>query len=140
VLAKIALVPLLAVVFFVAAVVSLLPFGGVDALRGPTPLQASWWLIFPLQAVLVGAVTYVVARFAGRWLDDRSLPVIVVAAWLLELAIAFVRVLAPELMWADPIDYWAVMTAGPIQPAASIVGGLLGLRPQRAVVDHVPGP
>ena len=35
--------------------------------------------------------------------------------------------MVPDLAWADPIDYWAVMTGGPIQPAGAIIGGLIGL-------------
>jgi hypothetical protein len=127
VLLKIALVPVFVVLLALGAASSLLPFGGVEALRGPTTLQASWWLIFPLQALLVGIAAYFVARLAGNALDGQSLSVIVVIAWLLLLGIAFLRVIPPDLMWADPIDYWAVMTGGPIQPAGAIVGGLIGL-------------
>jgi hypothetical protein len=127
VLLKIALVPVFTVLLMLGAVVSLPPFGGVEALRGPTALQSWWWLAFPLQAVLVGAMAYVVARLAGAGLDGQSLSVIILVAWLLELGVAFTHVLPPDLMWADPIDYWAVMTGGPIQPAGAIIGGLLGL-------------
>ena len=131
-LLKIALVPLLTVLLVLGAAVSLLPFGGVDALRGPTALQAWWWLAFPLQALLVGGATYVVARLAGPRIDGESLSIIVVVAWLLELGLAFAGLLPADLAWAAPIDYWAVMTGGPIQPAGAIIGGLLGLRTQTA--------
>ena len=126
-LLKIALVPLLTVLLFVAAVIALLPFGGFDALHGATALQASWWLIYPLMALLAGLVAYVVARLVGHRVDAQSFAVIVVVAWLLELGIAFLGVLPADLAWADPIDYWAVMTGGPIQPAGAIIGGLIGL-------------
>lgn len=137
-LLKIALVPLFVVLFALGAVIALLPFGGAEALRGPTALQASWWLIFPLQGVLVGLAAYVVARLAGDRLDATSLAVIIVVAWLAELLIAFAGVLPPDLMWADPIDYWAVMTGGPIQPAAAIIGGMIGQGRARRGADVAP--
>jgi hypothetical protein len=127
VLLKVALVPAFVMLLALGAVIALLPFGGTEALRGPTTLQASWWLIFPLQGLLVGIAAYVVARLAGDRVDGQSLSVIVVVAWLVELGIAFAGVLPRDLMWADPIDYWAVMTGGPIQPAGAIIGGLTGL-------------
>ena len=129
-LLKIALVPVLTVLLMLGAVLSLLPFGGLDALRGPTALQSWWWVAFPLQAVLVGAATYLVVRFGAPRVDGESLSMIVVAAWLLELGVAFAGLVPTDFAWADPIDYWAVMTGGPIQPAGAIVGGLLGLRAQ----------
>lgn len=126
-LARIALVPIFTLLFMLAAVISLLPFGGFDALRGPTPLQAWWWLAFPLHALVAGVIAYLVVRLAGEHLDGQSLAVIIVTAWLLELGIAFAGVVPQEFAWADPIDYWAVMTGGPIQPAGAIIGGLIGL-------------
>lgn len=126
-LLKIALVPLMTLLLFLAAVIALLPFGGVEALRGPAALQASWWLIYPLMALLAGLAAYVVARLVGDRVDTQAFAVIVVIAWLLGLGVAFLNVLPPDIAWASPIDYWAVMSGGPIQPAGAIIGGLIGL-------------
>ncbi len=131
-LLKIALVPIFVVLLALGAVISLLPFGGAEALRGPTPLQAWWWLAYPLQAVVVGVIAYLVARLVGDRIGAESLSVIIVVAWLIQLGVAFAGLVPADLMWADPIDYWAVMTGGPIQPAGAIIGGLLGLRPRNA--------
>jgi hypothetical protein len=131
-LLRVALVPLLTVLLMVAAMLSFFVIGGTSALTGPAVLQASWPLIYLLQAVVVGLLGYAVGRVIGYRIDGSTLSAIIVAAWLGELVVLGLGLVPTELLWTDFVAKWSLLTGGPIQPAAAIAGALFGLGGVRA--------
>lgn len=129
-----ALVLALTVLLGLTAASSFYLVGGAAALRGPSVLQASWPVIYPLQSVLVGLVAWATVRVVRRWLPGarltaESVSVMVVVAWLAELLFVGSGILADDLSWTNGIAYWLMLTGGPIQPIAAIAGALIGLGP-----------
>jgi hypothetical protein len=108
--------------------VSWMVFGGTAAFRGPDRVLAeSWPAIYGSQALLAALVGLVLARTRGdlgRW----ELAMLIAGAWLGELAVLtlggtlLANELDPNVAWF----FWLMGTGGPIQPAAAVLGALIG--------------
>ncbi|MGH2402551.1 MAG: hypothetical protein ACRDE6_07540 [Candidatus Limnocylindria bacterium] len=116
-----------------AVAVSWFAFGRVDSysLEPAAMLTPSRLLVYGSQFLLVGALLFWQARGQLRGVSPAMLAVLVTAAWLGEGAVLTVigeplvaNELDPEIAWY----FWLVATAGPLQPAAAFIGGLLGQR------------
>jgi hypothetical protein len=127
-------VPFLTLGLGATVAVSWFVFGGSAAFRGPLPvLRDSWPVIYGAEAILAAAGTFWFARMASR-LSPTRLVAYVLAAWVGEGLVLlfggtlFAGELVPEVGWF----YWLIGTAGPVQPAAAALGGLVALRGRAA--------
>ena len=96
-----------------------------------TVLTPSRLAVYGSQFLLAGGFVHVVARRRLRGASLRALIAIVTAAWVGEgivLTVIGEPLVANELDPAIAWWYWLVATAGPLQPVAGVVGGLIGLR------------
>jgi hypothetical protein len=123
-------VPLLTLGLGVTVAVSWFGFGGRAAFQGPgRVLGESWPMIYSAEAIMAAVGTFTFAKLAGPLLPT-SLIAYVVAAWIGEWLVLliggqlFSGELVPEVSWY----YWLIGTAGPVQPVAAALGGLLALR------------
>lgn len=128
-LVRAALVVVVTIVLGLCAVVSMVAFGATHPSQVPAVLERSWLWIYVVQAVLAGLAMYVTARVAARRVDGASLAAMVVAAYVVQLAVLMTG-LMPHLGQRNAVAEWALLTGGPIQPVAAIIGALLGLRRQ----------
>ncbi|MDP8903793.1 MAG: hypothetical protein M3N29_00495 [Chloroflexota bacterium] len=133
-LLRVALVPLLTVLLGLCAAVSLFVFGAYDPTRVEAVLAESWFLVYVVQALLVGLVLYVAARLLGARIDGAGLSAVIVAAWIAELLVLAVGVFA-DVGQGNAVADWVLVTGGPIQPFAAITGALLGLGRQLTVAS-----
>jgi hypothetical protein len=123
-------VPLLTLGLGATVFASWFGFGGRAAFLGPErALGESWPMIYSAEAILAAAGTFMFARLAGPLLPTWLIAY-VVAAWIGEWLVLliggrfFSGELVPEVSWY----YWLIGTAGPVQPVAAALGGLLALR------------
>lgn len=109
--------------------------GGRLALLGPGVLWQSWPLIYGLVAVFSAAVLAVVGLVLRNRLTAKALGAVVLGAWFGQYLVLASGVLADEFTPLNAIFYWLLATGGPIQPAAAILGGWLGLRKGQPVTQ-----
>lgn len=95
---------------------------------GARVIFESWYVLYPLEAVIVGGLMFALGRLLFDRLDRASLVSIVLAAWIGELVVLGSGLIANELVGLTAVPIWLLATGGPIQPIAAIVGGLLGRR------------
>ena len=125
---------LLTLVLGTTVAMSWLIVGGTRAFQGPDRvLSESWPTIYGSQALLAGLALFLFARRQAWALRPQTLVILVVGAWLGELLALtaggqlLANELDPEVGWY----YWLMGTGGPIQPAAAVTGGIVGLRSRR---------
>lgn len=100
---------------------------GMDAWQGPgRVLERSWPAIYGSQALLAAIVGHRLSRHAVRWLAIIG---IISCAWLGELLALtlFGNLLANEIDPQVAYVFWWMGTGGPVQPAAAVLGGAIGL-------------
>lgn len=102
--------------------------GGPVALFGPGVIERAWPVIYPLQAVLVAVLLFVVARALRGRLAIAGLVLVIVGAWLGQWVVLASGVLDGEVNPGIATYYWVLATGGPLQPIAAAAGGVIGLR------------
>lgn len=102
--------------------------GGNPYVSGPAGVRESWYLIYPLVALLAAAVGYGLGLALRQRLGLGGLLVVIAGAWLGQYMVLASGILADELNPRIAVDYWLLATAGPLQPASALLGGWLGLR------------
>lgn len=122
----------LALVVGVSTAVAFYLVGGPLALRGTYVLAREWPLIYAVEALMVGAVGFLVGT-ASTWRPPpRTIALVIVAAWIGEYIVVASGLLANELaFWYSPLNgvaVWIAATAGPLQPIAVLVGVAVGRR------------
>lgn len=124
---RLAVSAVLAVLLGVLTAISFYVVGGRLALQGPYVLERMWFVIYPVEAVVVGVVMVVVGWMLRGHASPLSLIAVVLAAWIGELVILGSGLIANELVGFVAVYYWLLATGGPLQPIAAIIGGLFGL-------------
>ena len=123
-------IAVLTLILGMTVAVSWFVVGGSAAYRGPMPvLRESWLPLFGLESLLAAGVAFAFVS----WTRERSwrrLITLIVGAWLGQLVVLtvagtiFANELVPTVAWF----YWLIGTGGPVQPIASILGGLVAIR------------
>jgi hypothetical protein len=106
---------------------SWLLFGGGAAFQGPHRVLArAWPAIYASQALLAALVGIRLSRHVAAW---PAIVAIVISAWLGELVALtlFGSLLANEIDPEVAYVFWWMGTGGPLQPAAVVLGGAIGM-------------
>lgn len=122
------LVPLLTLVLGFTVFVAFVAVGGPIAATGPHVVGYAWPLIYPLLALLGALVGGIVGYLGRDRLSAATTVLLVIGAWLGEYVVLATGMLEEELNPRDSLEYWALATAGPLQPIAALAGAWLGRR------------
>lgn len=106
--------------------------GGQLALQGTYVLVREWPWIYALVVILAAAIGLVFGWLMPS-MPRRRLVFVIVGGWLGQYAVlASIGALSfRELNPLSALGYWLLATAGPAQPVAAWLGGVVGRRLRR---------